>query len=258
MCFRRQSLFTSLAVIVVSEIGDKTFLICAVMAMRHGRGLIWSAAMLALGPMTVLSALLGTLVPSLMSRHTTQTLAALLFLAFGLKLAWEARGMTGFEQTEELKEVEEELMADEMELGKPRRPHRRNSSSSSSTSPADDSGLDGVDGAESLPPSAPQSAWRNLAYFLFSPVLVQVWLLVLLAEWGDRSQFATIALAGATGFWWVTLGGVLAHGLCTLAAVTAGTLVAQWISARTMTYLGAATFLVFGVATLLEVSRTPY
>lgn len=45
----------SLSVIIVSELGDKTFFIAAIMAMRHARLTIFSAALLALAVMTVLS-----------------------------------------------------------------------------------------------------------------------------------------------------------------------------------------------------------
>lgn len=47
-----------------------------------------------------------------------------------------------------------------------------------------------------------------------------------LAEWGDRSQIATIALAAAKDPYGVTLGGVLGHSLCTGMAVIGGRMLA--------------------------------
>lgn len=45
----------AISVILVSEIGDKTFFIAAIMAMRHPRLTVFSGAMTALTLMTVLS-----------------------------------------------------------------------------------------------------------------------------------------------------------------------------------------------------------
>lgn len=45
----------SLSVIVVSELGDKTFFIAAIMAMRHSRITVFAGAISALALMTILS-----------------------------------------------------------------------------------------------------------------------------------------------------------------------------------------------------------
>ena len=45
----------SLSVIIVSELGDKTFFIAAILAMRHSRLLVFGGAIAALGLMTILS-----------------------------------------------------------------------------------------------------------------------------------------------------------------------------------------------------------
>lgn len=45
----------SISVIIVSELGDKTFFIAAIMAMRYNRLVVLAGAMLALGLMTCLS-----------------------------------------------------------------------------------------------------------------------------------------------------------------------------------------------------------
>lgn len=45
----------SLSVIIVSELGDKTFFIAAIMAMRHSRITVFTGAISALALMTILS-----------------------------------------------------------------------------------------------------------------------------------------------------------------------------------------------------------
>lgn len=58
----------SLSVILVSELGDKTFFIAAIMAMTSNKLTVFLAAISALALMTVLSALLGLVVTSLIPR----------------------------------------------------------------------------------------------------------------------------------------------------------------------------------------------
>lgn len=48
----------SISVILVSELGDKTFFIAAIMAMRHPRLIVFSGAIGALGLMTILSGMI--------------------------------------------------------------------------------------------------------------------------------------------------------------------------------------------------------
>jgi putative Ca2+/H+ antiporter (TMEM165/GDT1 family) len=50
----------------------------------------------------------------------------------------------------------------------------------------------------------------------------QTFTLTFLAEWGDRSQIATIALASAKDPYGVTVGGVLGHAMCSAVAVMGG------------------------------------
>jgi putative Ca2+/H+ antiporter (TMEM165/GDT1 family) len=49
------ALVASFSVILVSEIGDKTFFIAAIMAMRHPRMTVFAGAITALALMTILS-----------------------------------------------------------------------------------------------------------------------------------------------------------------------------------------------------------
>jgi len=72
-----------------------------------------------------------------------------------------------------------------------------------------------------------------------------------LAEWGDRSQLATIVLAAREEIKGVILGGVLGHGLCTGLAVLGGRMIAQRISVRTVTLAGGVVFLFFALTALV-------
>jgi putative Ca2+/H+ antiporter (TMEM165/GDT1 family) len=99
----------SFLVILVSEIGDKTFLVAAVMSMQHSRLLVFSAAIGALIVMTVLSALMGQILPQIISKQYTEIAASILFLVFGVKLGLDSMKMTGYECLEEMEEVTAEI-----------------------------------------------------------------------------------------------------------------------------------------------------
>ena len=71
---------SSLAMILVSELGDETFIIAAIMAMRNPRYVIYSAAMAALVLMTVLSTALGFVVPNLVNAKLVHHFATFLVL----------------------------------------------------------------------------------------------------------------------------------------------------------------------------------
>ena len=99
----------SISVIIVSELGDKTFFIAAIMAMRHSRLIIYAGAMSALGAMTILSALLGNIVTKFVPRIYTYYLSSLLFACFGIKMLRDGYIMSPDEGTDEYEEVQHEV-----------------------------------------------------------------------------------------------------------------------------------------------------
>ncbi|KAF7593599.1 hypothetical protein BBP40_011220 [Aspergillus hancockii] len=266
------SLIVSFTMIVVSEIGDKTFLVAALMAMRHPRLLVFSAAFSALIGMTVLSAVLGHAVPTLIPKSVTKLLAAALFFVFGLKMLKEGREMSPDEGVgEEMKEVEMELEEKEQaQLRKSRRrssvtPHvlesgragRGKSRSSGNRLPSPPESLSSSSSRGSSPSRGRclndvLSGMNNLFSLLLSPAWVQTFVMTFLGEWGDRSQIATIAMAAGQDYWWVTVGAISGHGLCTAAAVIGGSAIAGRVSMRVVTLGGAVAFLVFGAIYLIE------
>lgn len=248
------SLFLAFTMILFSEIGDKTFLVACLMAMRHDRLLVFTAAFSALITMTVLSAVLGHAVPTLIPKWLTNYLAAALFLVFGVKMLLEARNISPDEGvSEEMKEVEQELEEKEHEA-------RRKSRRRSSISPyVLESGRGGIrkgrseNGRLPSPPDSPLSeassrssspsrqssvknamaGINNLFSFLLSPAWVQTFVMTFLGEWGDRSQIATIAMAAGSDYWWVTAGALGGHAICTGVAVIGGKAIAGKVSLRT-------------------------
>lgn len=230
--------------ILFSEVGDKTFLVAALMAMKHDRMVVFSAAFGALFVMTVLSAVLGHTVPTLLPKRLTSLAASILFFVFGAKLLHEGLQMDPNEGVgAEMSEVEQELAMKEkehqsdsysLEMGLPnRRPRSRSQMASPPRSPS-----------QSPARPAPRGgAFRgflhgtgNLLSLLLSPAWVQTFVMTFLGEWGDRSQIATIAMAAGQDYWWVTLGAVCGHAVCTGAAVIGGRAIAGRVSLKVGTY----------------------
>ncbi|KAH9734446.1 hypothetical protein WN944_003394 [Citrus x changshan-huyou] len=198
----------SFSMIIVSEIGDETFIIAALMAMRHPKSTVLSGALSALFVMTVLSTGLGRIVPNLISRKHTNSAATVLYAFFGLRLlyiAWMSDPKSG--QKKEMEEVEEKL---ESGQGK--------------------------------------TTFRRFFSRFCTPIFLESFILTFLAEWGDRSQIATIALATHKNAVGVAVGATIGHTICTSLAVVGGSMLASKISQRTVATIGGLLFLCFSLS----------
>jgi len=186
--------------------------------------------MLALGIMHVLSCVMGFALPALMPRVYTHYISAGLFLYFGYRLIADAMSM-GSGPSEELQEVEQELIAKKDE-------------GDNSTGSADD-----VESGEKE--NKYNSVVHAYGSSLMDPaqlkIFTQSFTLTFLAEWGDRSQIATIALAASKNVYGVILGGLVGHAFCTGLAVLGGRMLAARISERTVAYVGGVLFFIFAL-----------
>ncbi|KAK3941905.1 putative transmembrane protein pft27 protein [Diplogelasinospora grovesii] len=270
------SFVLSLTMILFSEIGDKTFLVAALMAMKHDRLVVFSAALSALITMTVLSAVLGHAVPSLIPKRLTNYLAAGLFLVFGGRLLREGLAMSPDEGVSaEMQEVEMELEEKEKENLARKQGRRRSSVSPYTLEMGLGSRKSRSKSRFPTPPRSPStspdgrspsprrgmltgclSGLNNLLSLLLSPAWVQTFVMTFLGEWGDRSQIATIAMAAGQDYWWVTLGAVLGHACCTGVAVVGGRAIAGRVSLKVVTVGGAVAFLLFGFIYFVEAFYT--
>lgn len=201
-------LSSSFMMIMVSEMGDETFIIAAIMAMRQSRSVVLAGALLALYVMTVLSTALGFIVPNLINKQVAANLATGLYIFFGFRLFYIAYYSEPEGANEEIEEVEEMLKESSEKRNKNR--------------------------------------FGILSTFC-TPLFLEAFILTFSAEWGDRSQIATIALAAHKNPYAVTLGACAGHTICTTIAVWGGRLVASKISQRTVAIAGGLTFFAFAV-----------
>ncbi len=83
-------------------------------------------------------------------------------------------------------------------------------------------------------------------------VMSQSFVMTFLAEWGDRTQFATANLAAVHSPLSVMVGGVLGHAICAAIAVYAGKPIASRLSEKVITAIGGVLFLVFALLRAFE------
>ncbi|RWS22066.1 hypothetical protein B4U80_01134 [Leptotrombidium deliense] len=228
----------ALSLIIGMELGDKTFFIAAIMSMRHSRWTIFMAAISALIVMTLLSVFLGC-IANLIPRALVHYLSILLFLIFGIKMIRDGYVMSDEEAKEEFEEVNKELA---------KREAVKTEDIEYSLSPLTEDVESGV--LKTIKPLTVLTRIKRKLLHYISLIFIETFVMTFVAEWGDRSQIATIALAANHDLFAVTLGAIIGHSLCTGLAVLGGRFIAQTISVRNVTIVGGIIFVFFAFLAL--------
>jgi putative Ca2+/H+ antiporter (TMEM165/GDT1 family) len=180
-----------------------------------------------------------------------------MMLLFGLKMFWDAYKMSPDEAAAVQAEVHEELQ------------RRANPNATSTADDGHDNEAGPIDNAADAktakettleahfdePANAQLIQDRSRAPENFKTLLklfANCFTMTFLAEWGDRSQLATIVLASNYNVWGVCVGASLGHFILTGFAVIAGAIVAKKISVRVITVIGGLVFLGFAIASLVR------
>jgi putative Ca2+/H+ antiporter (TMEM165/GDT1 family) len=210
--------YQAFSLVFVSELGDKTFFIAGLLAMKTTRWISAVGSIAALTVMTLISVAIGQVfhvVPAGLlgdgSLPLDDICAALAFLFFGIKTLKEALEM--------------------------------------------DDGADSASGMDGELAEA-QEAVNNQNNVLNKNTLGQIasiFALVFAAEFGDRSFLSTIALSAAQKPWAVAGGAICAHALATGVAVTGGSVVAKYLSEKVIGLIGGTLFVVFAITTVLGI-----
>ena len=97
---------SSLAAISLAELGDKTFFMALILAVRHRARWVFVGAFAALTAVTLISLALGYGLRELLPQSVVPWLAAALFLGFGLKLLIDAQAMAANAASAEAEQAE--------------------------------------------------------------------------------------------------------------------------------------------------------
>jgi putative Ca2+/H+ antiporter (TMEM165/GDT1 family) len=208
--------YQAFSLVFVSEIGDKTFFIAGLLAMKVGRVVSLIGSIGALAVMTIISVIIGQLFhavpPGLSQGLPLDDIAAVLAFTF-----------FGFKTLKEASEIDDD--------------------------PDGQSGMDEefADAEEAVEGS------RTIKEITAWGKIVSTFGLVFAAEFGDRSFLSTIALSAAQNPVSVAVGAIAAHAIATAIAVAGGSYVAKYISEKYIGYIGGTLFIVFAVTTALGI-----
>lgn len=209
----KSGFLAAFSLIFLSEIGDKTFFIAALLAMKVGKWVSFFGSVSALSIMTIISVGIGAVfsrVPdALKSSIPLGELAGVaLLIFFGIKTLRD--GLKAGEDGS----VSEEELAD----------------------------------AETVVQGAAVSGRAKDGSLLAT--FFEVATLIFLAEWGDRSMLATIALGAAQNPVGVAVGAIAGHTIATGIAVVGGALASKYVSEKMVNITSGLLFLLFAVATV--------
>lgn len=205
--------YQAFSLVFLSEIGDKTFFVAALLAAKLSRLISFVGSLSALAVMSVISVVIGQVfhaVPSELANGVPldDVAAVIAFTYFGVKILTEA-----FETPEDGKSAMDEEFEDAEEA---------------------------VEGSDLTKASA-------------GAQIASIFALVFAAEFGDRSFLATIALSAAQNPVSVAAGSIAAHGVATGIAVIGGAYISKYVSEKVIGYIGGTLFLIFAVTTAIGI-----
>lgn len=236
-----QNIGMSISMIIGCELGDKSFIVTALLAYQYGRAAVFFGSYLALFFMTSFAVLVGRAAPFLFPKSITHILGGTLFLIFGVKMLKESKEVRESQQSleNEFDKVEkiivnEEDMKKTLELGLPA------SNRSSSTL------------KDKFFKVFSMSCFKNLFSKKFSRAFIKAFALIFVSELGDRSQIATIVMSAKEKVLDVFIGANIGHMLCTMVAVIVGRYISNKIEMYKVLFFGGIVFMIFGILYIFQ------
>lgn len=220
------------SLIFISEIGDRTFILAIFYTMKIGIIPTFLVTASTLILLNVVWLLIGVYLPILIYKFYIDVAATLLFFIFAFSLLYDGIRMENKMIIEELKELQEE------------EEHKSELKDGYLLDEDKDKEQGLLVQNDKLKTKQEKVTLQML--FSFSMTLA-------IAECGDRSQLAAIAIAALYDFKGVLIGSSLGHAMATLIAVTIGYYFSEHVSEKIITLVGSFLFFVFAIDSLLTI-----
>lgn len=206
------SIYQSFAIIFLSEIADRTFILILIFAAKLNWLPLLLTSCIALGTMNILAIAVGYLVPMLIVKSIVNWIGFACFLFFGLYSIYESFQMKSETIADKLSECkkDDDLNYKDIEAG-------------------DEDKVDkGV-----------------------FQICLELFVALTLSEMGDKSQITTVAIAALYNVYGVLIGTSLAYFCTILIAIVCGHFLSKYVSEKQMTLIGGIIFLLFSIQLLL-------
>jgi putative Ca2+/H+ antiporter (TMEM165/GDT1 family) len=216
--------FVSLAMVSMAEIFDKTWFVAFVMAMRFDKTIVFWSCFSGLLVHVFIAAAFGVAFNNILSARTLNLLAAALYSVFAVLYTYD--WFTSEKDSDVIGAGKEEIAAD-MDMN-------------------EDVTSYGTQEAVTKEPSMKMQDLVRISW--------QCFLMVFIAEWGDRTQIAMIGIHATLPLIPVMLGSTLAFGLLTLSAVLLGKYLGnKTLSESTVKIACALSFVAFALIAIRDV-----
>lgn len=290
------SVLSSASLVAATELGDRTFFLAALLAIRYNRYLVFAATCAALFVASAISATVGHVLQNaadyswiprpvralLGGGVVIQWISAIILFLFGLWHLYKARSCLSthsntlpspkhpsqiptavdgkdargerFMPNESSMQALAAITNDRTDERDTQREDQEDDATSTRSAEWIGEGQEGI--AESL-----GEAQENLDRLQYTRlgldpeawrVLREVFLVILLAEWGDKSMFTTISLATAQDAWGVFVGSCLGHAIVTLAGVMGGLILQRWLNEFSLNFVAGILMVAIGLGAAIE------
>lgn len=237
-----QAVVQALFVTLMSELGDKSFFMSAILAMHHSRTRTFIGSMLAQIPMTILAVAFGV-AASFIPDTYTEWASFIIMTFFGIRMLAEGLLMES-ESTDDADNPSNNGSSQGNDVNHNSGKCESNGIINKEVKDPDQQQLENSGGLDHDCIIAQKSTYSE-------GVMFQAFTVNFFSEWGDRSQIAMILLATNENPYGVAIGGIIGHIICSGTAVFGGRLVAKKFPVKTMTTFGGIVFLLCAASSLV-------